>query len=75
MKMINGWPGDVELSLAKDEKDKVISQLIEPFENETEANTFWRSYGNVLFITSTNDTVSSLLTLICSNDTAHFNKG
>lgn len=63
MKMINGWPGDVELSLAKDEKDKVISLLIEPFENETEAKTFWQSYGNVLFIASTNDTVNSILSL------------
>ena len=63
MKMINGWPGDVELSLAKDEKDKVISLLIEPFENETEAKTFWQSYGNSLFIASTNDTVNTLLSL------------
>jgi hypothetical protein len=63
MKMINGWPGGVELSLAKDEKDKVISLLIEPFENETEAKTFWQSYGNVLFIASTNDTVNSILSL------------
>tara|TARA_R110001583_G_scaffold173897_2_gene328033 strand:+ start:34955 stop:35332 length:378 start_codon:yes stop_codon:yes gene_type:complete len=63
MKMINGWPGDVELPLAKGEKDKIISLLIEPFENETEARIFWQSYGNVLFIASVNDTVSSLLTL------------
>ena len=63
MKMINDWPGDIELSLAEDEKDKVISLLIEPFENETEAKTFWQSYGNSLFIASTNDTVNTLLSL------------
>jgi hypothetical protein len=63
MKMINGWLGDVELSLAKEEKDKVISLLIEPFKNEIEAKAFWQSYGNTLFIASANDTVNSLLSL------------
>lgn len=63
MKMINGWPGGVELSLAKDEKDKIMSLLIEPFENETEAKVFWQSYGNALFIVSANDTVDSILSL------------
>jgi hypothetical protein len=63
MKMITDWPCDVELSLAEDEKEKVISLLIEPFENESEAKVFWQNYGNTLFIVSANDTVESILSL------------
>mgnify|MGYP000167991634 FL=1 len=63
MKMITDWPGDVDLSLAEDEKDKIMSLLIEPFENETEAKVFWQSYGNALLIVSGNDTVDSILSL------------
>lgn len=60
MQLLNHWPSESDISLPEEVKHALLAHLLEPFDDEESAKTFWQDYPSMIVTFDPNDPLDSL---------------
>ena len=60
MQLLKHWPSESDISLPEKVKQALLTHILEPFDDEENAKTFWQDYPSMIVIFDQNDPLDSL---------------
>lgn len=60
MQYINDWPDMAEMALPESVAQDLLHHLLQPFDSEQEAKTFWHEAPSVIIILDPSDSIAQL---------------